>query len=197
MAGWICCLHTHSEKEGKSMTKVNKPGSQKSGTNNPKETDTKKTASGQRLQSPTPKVPQAQPTSPQAAADKPKQSGKNRRSTIGGTAVTGAKSTQPREVKASTPAEQQAENYNREMRRRMEHMGTGPYSQNPSQALRDRRQKRMDKKKKRQEEVKKEVVTRGPSTNIRLGSRNTYFLVGTVAVILLIIVIALIVRHPF
>lgn len=179
------------------MTKVNKPGSQKSGTNTPKETDTKKTTSGQRSQSSTPKVPQTQPASSQAAVSKPKQSEKNRRPAIGGTAVTGAKSTQPREVKASTQAEQQAENYNREMRRRMEHMGTGPYGQNPSQALRDRRQKRLNKKKKRQEEVKKEVVTRGPSTNIRLGRRNTYFLVGTVAVILLIIIIALIVRHPF
>ncbi len=79
----------------------------------------------------------------------------------------------------------------------MQHMGTGPYSQNASQGLRDRRQKRLDKKKRRQEEVKKEVVSRGPSTNIRLGSKNTYFLVGTVAVILLIIIIALIVHRPF
>jgi hypothetical protein len=79
----------------------------------------------------------------------------------------------------------------------MQHMGTGPYSQNAGQALHDRRQKRLDKKKRRQEEVKKEVVSRGPSTNIRLGRRNTYFLVGTVAVILLIIIIALIIRHPF
>ena len=178
------------------MTKVNKPGSQKSGTNNPKET---KTASSQRSQSPSPasKTPPVQPASSEAATDRSKQPGKNRRTTIGGTAVTGAKSTQPREVKAATPAEQQAENYNRETRRRMQHMGTGPYGQNPNQALRDRRQKRLDKKKKRQEEVKKEVVTRGPSTNIRLGRRNTYFLVGTVAIILLIIIIALIVRHPF
>ena len=181
------------------MTKVNKPGSQKSGTNSPKETDTKKTTSSRRsqAQSPAPKPQQAQPASSQAAADKSKQSEKNRKPAIGGTAVTGAKSTQPREVKAATPAEQQAENYNRETRRRMQHMGTGPYSQNPSQALRDRRQKRLDKKKRRQEEVKKEVVTRGPSTNIRLGRRNTYFLVGTVTIILLIIIVALIVRHPF
>jgi cobalamin biosynthesis Mg chelatase CobN len=181
------------------MTKVNKPGSQKSGTNNPKETDTKKTASSQRSQSQssTPRPQQAQPASFQSATDKSKQSGKNRKPAIGGTAVTGAKSTQPREVKAATPAEQQAENYNRETRRRMQHMGTGPYSQNASQGLRDRRQKRLDKKKRRQEEVRKEVVSRGPSTNIRLGSRNTYFLVGTVAIILLIIIIALIVRHPF
>ncbi|HEX6480082.1 MAG TPA: hypothetical protein VF043_14665 [Ktedonobacteraceae bacterium] len=181
------------------MTKVNRPGSQKSGTNNTKETDTKKSAPGQRSQSqsPTPKTPPVQSASSQAAVDKSKQSGKNRKSAIGGTAVTGAKSTQPREVKAATQAEQQAENYNRETRRRMQHMGTGPYSQNAGQALHDRRQKRLDKKKRRQEEVKKEVVSRGPSTNIRLGRRNTYFLVGTVAVILLIIIIALIIRHPF
>lgn len=181
------------------MTKVNKTGSQKSGTNNPKATDTKKTASSQRSQSQssTPRPQQAQPASFQAATDKPKPGGKKRKQAIGGTAVAGAKSTQPREVKAATPAEQQAENYNREMRRRMQHMGTGPYSQNASQGLRDRRQKRLEKKKRRQEEVKKEVVSRGPSTNIRLGRRNTYFLLGTVAIILLIIIIALIIRHPF
>src|SRR5215472_3226078 len=138
------------------MTKVNKPGSQKAGTNKAKEIDTKKAASNQRpqSQSPAPKPQQTQPASFQAAADKSKQTGKNRKPTIGGTAVTGAKSTQPREVKAATPAEQQAENYNREMRRRMQHMGTGPYGQNPNQALRDRRQKRLDKKKRRQEEVR-------------------------------------------
>ncbi|HJT58071.1 MAG TPA: hypothetical protein VJ761_16320 [Ktedonobacteraceae bacterium] len=176
------------------MTKVNKPGSQKSGTNTPKETATKNTASS--APSPAPKTP-TQPTSSQGAANKSKQSGKNRRPTIGGTAVSGAKSTQPREIKAATPAEQQGESYNREMRRRMQHMGTGPYSQSPADTVRERREKRREKKQRRREEVKKDVVSRGPSTNIRLGSRNTYFLIGTAAVIVLIIVIALIVRHPF
>lgn len=177
------------------MTKVNKPGSQKSGINTPKETATKNTASSP--PSPAPKTPPIQPTSSQGAANKSKQSGKNRRPTIGGTAVTGAKSTQPREVKAATPAEQQGESYNREMRRRMQHMGTGPYSQSPADTARERREKRREKKKRRQEEVKKDVVSRGPSTKIRLGNRNTYFLIGTAAVIVLIIVIALIIRHPF
>lgn len=181
------------------MTKVNKPGSQKSGTNTPKETDTKNTASSQRPVSPSPasKTPPVQPANAPSAMVKPKQSGKNRRSTIGGTAVAGAKSTQPREVKTGTPAEQQAESYNRETRRRMQHMGTGPYSQSPAETARERRQKRQDKKKRRQEEVKKEVMSRGPSTKIRLGSRNTYFLIGMAAVIVLIIVIALIIRRPF
>ncbi len=181
------------------MTKVNRPGSQKSGTNTPKETDANKNTASQQTQSqsPAPKTPPVQPSSSSPAANKPKAGGKNRKSAIGGTAVTGAKSTLPREVKTATPAEQQAESYNREMRRRMQHMGTGPYSQGPADTVREKRQKRLEEKKRRREEVKKDVVTRGPSTNIRLGNRNTYFLIGTAAVIVLIIIIAIIVHHPF
>ncbi|HLH63816.1 MAG TPA: hypothetical protein VKV20_19225 [Ktedonobacteraceae bacterium] len=183
------------------MPKVNRPGSQKSGTNSnmPQETDTNKKPASQQsqAQSPAPINPAAQSSSSKAATNKSRSGGKNRKPAIGGTAVAGAKSTLPKEIKAGTPAEQQAESYNREMRRRMQHMGTGPYSQGPAETLRERRKKRQEEKKKRQEQVKKEVVTRGPSTNVRLGNRNTYFLIGTVAVIVLIIIIAIIVNHPF
>jgi len=58
-------------------------------------------------------------------------------------------------------------------------------------------QKRVDERKKRQEAAKKTVVTRGPSTDIKVGRKNTYFLLGAVAIVLLIIVIAIIIRHPF
>jgi hypothetical protein len=183
------------------MPKVNRPGSQKSGTNSNtlQETDTNKKPASQQsqAQSPTPKTAPAQSSGSQAARSKSKSGARNRKPAIGGTAIAGAKSTLPKEVKPGTPAEQQAESYNREMRRRMQHMGTGPYSAGPADSLRERRKKRQEEKKKRQEQVKKEVVTRGPSTNVRLGNRNTYFLIGTVAVIVLIIIIAIIVRHPF
>ncbi len=79
----------------------------------------------------------------------------------------------------------------------MQHMGTGPYGGSPTGTVRDKRQKRIDKRKQQQEEVKKTVVTKGPSTNIKLGRKNTYFVLGTLAFIVLIIVIALIIRHPF
>lgn len=83
--------------------------------------------------------------------------------------------------------------YNREMRRRMQQMGTGPYSEPAPNVM----QKRKEKREKRREEVKKTVVTRGPSTNIQLGRRNLYFLIGAVALIVLIIVIAILVRFVF
>ena len=126
-----------------------------------------------------------------------KQGGKNRKPTIGGTAVQGAKSTQPKEIPTTPAAQQQPESYNREMRRRMEHLGTGPYSEPAPNPTRKRMQKRVDERKKRQEAVKKTVVTKGPSTDIKVGRKNTYFLLGAVAVVLLIIVIAIIIRHPF
>ncbi len=132
----------------------------------------------------------------QTEKSKEKQSSKSRKPVVGGTAVQGAKSTQPKEITTS-PSQQEAESYNREMRRRMQHMGTGPYGGSPTDAVRDKRQKRIDKRKQQQEEVKKTVVTKGPSTDIKLGRKNTYFVLGTLALIILVIAIALIIRHPF
>ena len=133
----------------------------------------------------------------QASPARSKQRSKNRRPAIGGTAVPGAKSTVPKEVPSTqTPnAQQQAETYNRDMRRRMQHMGTGPYSEPAPVPARKKAEKRIEERKKRQQEVKKTVVTKGPSTNIRLGRRNTYFVLGTIAFVVLVIVIAVILRH--
>jgi hypothetical protein len=177
-------------------------GSQKPETTNIKTNTTNKQAasastSGSTKQSSSSKAASAPSISIQTEKSKGKQSSKNRKPVIGGTAVQGAKSTQPKEIAATSPAQQDAESYNREMRRRMQHMGTGPYGGSPTDTVRDRRQKRIDKRKQQQEEVKKTVVTKGPSTDIKLGRRNTYFVLGTLALILLIIVIALIIRHPF
>lgn len=171
------------------MPKANKPGG--------KRPDSGNTPSKQKE---APKIILAQTPgsgSTQASSARGKQSGKNRRPAVGGTAVPGAKSTLPKEMPTSqTPnAQQQAETYNRDMRRRMQHMGTGPYSEPAPMPARKKAQKRMDERKKRQEEVKKTVVTKGPSTNIRLGRRNTYFVLGTFAFVVLVIVIAVILRH--
>lgn len=167
------------------MPKVNKSGSEKPENNDPKAVETKKTGA------------QSSPaTSASTETNKSKQSGKNRKSTVGGRAVAGARSTQPREVKAVTPQEQQAESYNREMRRRMQHLGMGPYNENPAMRAGEQRRKRIEKRKRRQEEVKK-VVSQRPKPNLSLGRRNTYFLIAVVAIIVLIIVLALIINHPF
>jgi len=182
------------------MTKAHKPGSQKPGPDKMKTTGAKKPVAGA-SSSPggtSKSKPQPVPSiTVQTDTDKSKQSGRSTKPTIGGTALSGAKSTQPKEIKSTSPSQQEAESYNRETRRRMQHMGMGPYSEAPADAVRSRRQKRVEKRKQRQEEVKKTVVTKGPSTNIKLGRRNTYFVLGTLALIILIIVIALIIRHPF
>jgi hypothetical protein len=186
------------------MTKANnKPGSQKPEPNNTKTTAAKKPgadapSTSSKTKQPTSSNPQSAPSiSIQTDTTKDKQSSKSRKPAVGGTAVSGAKSTQPKEIKTTSQTQQEAESYNREMRRRMQHMGTGPYGGSPTDTVRNRRQKRIDKRKKQQEEVKKTVVAKGPSTNIKLGRKNTYFVLGTLAFIILIIVIALIVRHPF
>jgi len=119
-----------------------------------------------------------------------KSSRKTSRSQVGGTAVTGAKSTQPKEISTTNnPQQQQAESYNRTMRRRMEQMGTGP---NQANTVQDQRKKRLDKRRKRIEERRQEVrkVAAGGPRKISIGRRNTYFLIAVVVIIIAIIVIA-------
>jgi hypothetical protein len=171
------------------MPKVNKPGGDKSTAGN---------TQSKRQEAPKITIEQTPGSgSAQATPVRGKQGGKNRRPTIGGTAITGARSTRPKEMPTSqTPnAEQQAETYNRDMRRRMQHMGTGPYSEPAPVPARKKAQKRIEERKKRQAEVKKNVISKGPSTDIKLGRRNTYFVLGALAFVVLVIVIAVIVHH--
>ncbi len=182
------------------MTKAHKPGSQKPRPDKMKTTGAKKPIAGTSSSPGGTSQSKSQPgpsINIQTDTAKGKQSGKSLKPTIGGTALSGARSTQPKEVKTTSPSQQEAESYNRETRRRMQHMGMGPYAEGPADAVRSRKQKRVEKRKQRQEEVKKTVVTKGPSTNIKLGRKNTYFVIGTLGVIILLIVIALIIRHPF
>jgi hypothetical protein len=186
------------------MTKAHdKTGSQKPGSVNAKTTPAKKpgadasSTSSKTGQPLTPKSQSVPSISIQTDTTKDKQSSKSHKPVIGGTAIPGAKSTQPKEINTTSPTQQETESYNREMRRRMQHMGTGPYGGSQTDALRNRRQKRIDKRKERQEEVKKTVIAKGPSTNIKLGRKNTYFVLGTIAFLVLLIVITLIIRHPF
>src|SRR5438105_661558 len=111
--------HTTREKDT-TMAKANKQGPQKkqADTNIPKAPEAKKPAPGA--------VQGSQSNTPKDTANKSGQSGKSNRSRVGGTAIPGAKSTQPKEVTTTNPQQQQAESYNRTMRRRMEHLGTGP-----------------------------------------------------------------------
>src|SRR6266849_2027198 len=114
------------------MTKAHKPGSQKPGPDKTKTTGAKKPVAGA-ASSPggtSQSKPQSGPSiTIQTDTAKSKQSGKSLKPAIGGTAISGAKSTQPKEIKTTSPSQQEAESYNRETRRRMQHMGMGPYAE--------------------------------------------------------------------
>jgi len=184
------------------MAKVNKSGQHKPAAKDAKTTGTqvqknaaqKNTSQGSKQASTPASTSSAQPV---ANKNKPIEN-KPHKPAVGGTAVTGARSTIPKEIPTTGPAQDRPERYNRETRRRMEHMGTGPYNDTTAaNPTRKRYEKRLEERKKRQEEVKKTVVTRGPSTKVKIGNKNTYFLLAVLGVVALIIIIALIIRHPF
>ncbi|HLI05828.1 MAG TPA: hypothetical protein VKV40_04600 [Ktedonobacteraceae bacterium] len=190
------------------MTKANKAGSPQpqSGDNMGKTTSSKGQTTTIRAKGDTMKKPPIQTSTasslPGAAAptgqtSRSKQSGKSNRPTIGGTAVPGAKSTQPKVISnTNNPQQQQAESYNRTMRRRMQKIGAGPYSENAAVSAQERRKKRIERKKRKSEELRQQV-TRGQRVNLSLGRRNTIFLIGVAVLLIAIIVIAILLRHPF
>jgi hypothetical protein len=123
------------------------------------------------------------------------------RARMGGTAVPGAKSTQPKPVSSSSnpqQQQQQQEYSNRVMRRQMERRGLGPESDvERMQEAQAKRKKRVERKKQQIEERRQEIRKSLPPGGIKLGRKNLYFIIGTAAAIILLIVIFLIIRHPF
>ena len=109
----------------------------------------------------------------------------------------GAKSTQPKPPPTGNdPNQQQVESYNRTMRRRMQQMKTGPYAeQEKMQTLQERRQKRVERRKERIEERREDLKKSLPGGKITLGRRNTYFLIATIAIIVLLIVVFVVLRY--
>lgn len=137
--------------------------------------------------------------SPLTTSAEAKKSSKERekavnKSRIGGTAVPGAKSTLPKPPPTTTNnGQQQAESYNRDMRRRMQHLGTGPYAEREkTQALQDQRKKRLERRKQRLEERREDLRKSLPAGKLSLGRKNFYFVIAvTVLVVLLIVVFAI------
>jgi hypothetical protein len=131
----------------------------------------------------------------QLPSNRDKQSGKSNKSRVGGTAIQGAKSMQPKQITSNDPQQQQVDSYNRQMRRRMEHMGTGP-TQNPGM---ERNRKRMAKRRQRIEERRQEVkkVAASGPRDIRIGRNVVYFLIAVGVIIVALVVIAIVVNHPF
>jgi hypothetical protein len=135
-------------------------------------------------------------TVPAAPAPAPKKGGtKDNKPRVGGTAVPGAKSTLPKQIPTNNnnSAQQQAESYNRDMRRRMQHLGTGP-NENKANTVQEQRRKRIERRKQRVEEERARLRRSTPGGKITLGRRNLYFILGTVALVVLLIVIFVVLR---
>lgn len=136
----------------------------------------------------TPKMAQQKSTSK-------KSTPRGNRMQIGGTAVPGSKSTTPKPPPAaSNPSQQQAESYNRDMRRRMQHMGTGPYSENQRSSPQEQRKKRIERRKQRVEDERERLRRSSPTGKVTLGRRNLYFVIGVAVLIIVLIVVFVILR---
>jgi hypothetical protein len=116
---------------------------------------------------------------------------KGNRSQIGGTAVPGAKSTQPKLISnTNNPQQQEKENANRMMRRRMEQLGTGPQAPEQGKTVRNRRKERIERVKERQRAQVSAVKRSLPGGKIATDTSRVYYLIGGVAgaIVLLILV---------
>ncbi len=137
-----------------------------------------------------------------APTSQPRNKGKGKRNgqqRVGGTAVPGAKSTLPKPASTSSNPQQQQQDYsNRTMRRQMASKGLGPQSEaERMQEAQEKRKKKIERKKLRIEEKRQEIRKSLPSGGTKLGNKNLYFIIGTAIAIVLLIVIFLLIRHPF
>jgi DNA mismatch repair ATPase MutL len=179
------------------MVKASRSGSQKAGSNDTQAQSSKQPSTNTQTKNGTQAQETSQPSTTATSHRKGKQSSKSSQARIGGTAVAGAKSTQQKETSTGSPSNQQPEYYNRDTRRRMEHMGTGPYAERAVVDPRERRKKRKERLEERQERIKHLVNAKGPSRDVKLGRRNTYFLIGIVLALIILVVAFIVIRHPF
>jgi Flp pilus assembly protein TadB len=92
------------------------------------------------------------------------------------------------------PNEQQLASYNRVMRRRVERMGATSTDRR-MQNVQEQRRKRIERNKQKREELRTSIRKSMPAGGkITLGKRNTIFLIGVVALLILIIVIFVLIR---
>jgi hypothetical protein len=136
-------------------------------------------------------------TAPQSTGEARKSTHSGRKghqAQIGGTAVPGAKSTQPKQISTSNnPQQQERESSNRVMRRRMEHLGTGPQSSEQVQATRNRRKERIERLKERQRAEVSAVKRSLPGGKLVTDTSRVYYLIGGVAAAIIILILLFVV----
>lgn len=119
---------------------------------------------------------------------------KGNRAQIGGTAIPGAKSTQPKPVSTSNnPQQQERENANRMMRRRMEHLGAGSQSSEQVKTTHDRRKERVERVKERQKAQVSAVKRSLPGGQLATDTSRVYYLIGGVAAVIVILILAFVI----
>jgi hypothetical protein len=123
---------------------------------------------------------------------KNRSSKKNKHLQVGGTAVPGAKSTQPKKISSTNnPQQQEIEGYNRTMRRRMQQMGTGPYASEPQnvKTLQQRRKEKIERIKQRRAAQIAAVKRSLPGGKISTDTRRVYYLVAGVAIAIIAVIL--------
>jgi hypothetical protein len=127
-------------------------------------------------------------------------SGKSRKgpqSTIGGTAVQGAKSTHPKQyTQNASQQQQQLESYNREMRRRMERLNSGEDDHGQS-SVQKRRQKREERLKERRASELARVKHALPGGKVDTSIRKVYILLAVILVVIILLIVAYIFIRGF
>jgi hypothetical protein len=119
---------------------------------------------------------------------------KGNRAQIGGTAISGAKSTQPKQVSnTNNPQKQEAESYNRTMRRRMEHLGTGQQAAEPTTTMRNRRKERIERIKQRQKAQIASVKRSLPGGKVSTDTSRVYYLIGGIAAAIVLLILAFVI----
>ena len=139
---------------------------------------------------------QAADTSKPAAATttsgKNRSGKKNKHLQVGGTAVPGAKSTQPKQNSpTNNPQQQEIEGYNRTMRRRMQHMGAGPYAgeQQKVKTLQQKRKEKIERLKERRAAQVAAVKRSLPGGKISTDTKRVYYLVAGVAIAIIAVIL--------
>jgi hypothetical protein len=132
------------------------------------------------------------PAATTTTSRKNRSSKKNQRLQIGGTAVSGAKSTQPKQSpQTNNPQQQEIEGYNRTMRRRMQHMGAGPYAgeQQNVKTQQQKRKEKIERLKQRRAAQVAAVKKSLPGGKISTDTKRVYYLVAGVAIAIVAVIL--------
>lgn len=117
---------------------------------------------------------------------------KNKGLQVGGTAVPGAKSTQPKQPSSTNnPQQQEMESYNRTMRRRMQQMGVGPYAgeQQKVKTLQERRKEKIERIKQKRAAQIASIKRSLPGGKLSTDTRRVYYLVAGMAIAIVAIIL--------